>query len=114
MRIAYIAPYQGLGLVKDRPTLRNISLGGRMKIELIAELLQTTSHTIEILSQGEVIERELKFYPGFQEPEPFHPNIPIYYSSAFPVRFLNGFSSSLSTLRIFKTRHRVSPYDVVV
>jgi glycosyltransferase involved in cell wall biosynthesis len=114
MRIAYIAPYQGLGLVKSRPSLRNFSLGGRMKIELIAELLQTTSHTIEILSQGEVIERQLKFYPAFREPEPFHADIPSYYSSAFPVRFLSGFWSSHSALRLFKARHRVSPFDAVL
>ena len=114
MRIAYIAPYQGPGLVKNRPSLRNFSLGGRIKIELIAELLQTTSHTIEILSQGEVVERQLKFYPAFREPEPFDPNIPVHYASAFPVTFLNGWSSSMSLLRIFKARHRVAPFDVVM
>jgi len=113
MRIAYIAPYQGLGLVKSRPSLGNFSLGGRVKIELIAELLQTSSHTIEILSQGEVIERRLKFYPAFREPEPFHTDIPVHYASAFPVTFLNG-SSSMSLLHIFKARHRVAPFDVVM
>jgi hypothetical protein len=114
MRIAYIAPYQGPGLVKSRPTLRNLSLGGRVKIELIAELLQTSSHSIEIFSQGEVIERQFKFYPAFREPEPFHSSIPVSYSSALPVRFVNGLWSSLSTLRRFKARHHASPFDLVL
>jgi hypothetical protein len=89
-------------------------LGGKIKIELIAELLHRSSHYAEILSQGEVIERQLKLYPAFSEPEPFHPRIPVHYSSAFPVRFLNALWSSLSTLRLFKARHRVSPYDAVI
>jgi glycosyltransferase involved in cell wall biosynthesis len=114
MRIAYIAPYQGPALVKRRPIGRNLSLGGRVKIGLISELLQQSLHKVEILSQGEVVERQLKFYPGFREPEVLDGDIPIYYSSAFPVRFLNGLSSSLSTLRLFKARHRVAPFDLVL
>jgi glycosyltransferase involved in cell wall biosynthesis len=85
-----------------------------VKIQRIAELLQRSSHDVEILSQGEVIERQFKVYPGFSDPEPFDAKIPVYYSSAFPVRFLNGLWSSLSMLRIFKARHRISPYDVVL
>jgi len=114
MRIAYIAPYQGPALLKRRPIVRNLSLGGIVKIGLIAELLQRSSHTVEILSQGEVTERHLKFYSCFREPHAVNGNISIYYSSAFPVRFLNGLWSSLSTLRIFKARHRISPFDVVL
>lgn len=83
-------------------------------MELIAELLQGSSHQVEILAQGEVIERQFKLYPAFSEPELFHPRIPVHYASAFPVRFLNGSWSSLSTLRLFKERHRVSPFDVVI
>lgn len=114
MRIAYIAPYQGSELVKRRPIVRNLSLGGRVKVELVAELLQRSGHDVEIISQGEVIERRFKVYPGFTDPKLFHEKIPVFYSSAFPVRFLNGLWSSLSTLRIFKARHRISPYDVVL
>jgi Glycosyl transferases group 1/Glycosyl transferase 4-like domain len=114
MRIAYIAPYQGPALVKRRPIIKNLSLAGRVKTERIAELLQRSSHDVEILSQGEVIEHQFKVYPRFSEPAPFHANIPVYYSSAFPVRFLNGLWSSLSLLWIFKARHRIAPYDVVL
>lgn len=114
MRIAYIAPYQGTALVKRRPIVRNLSLAARVKIGLIAELLRKNSHQVEILSQGEVIERKFKFYPGFREPEALDGDIPVYYSSAFPVRFLNGASSSLSTLRLLRARHRVAPFDVVL
>src|SRR5260221_413837 len=113
MRIAYIAPYQGPALVKTRSIIRNLSLGSNTKIELIAGLLQKHSHNVEILSQGEVVVRQFKSYPGFQEPDAFDPNIPVHYGLAFPVRFLNGWSSSMSLLRIFKARHRVKPFDAV-
>jgi glycosyltransferase involved in cell wall biosynthesis len=114
MRIAYIAPYQGKALMKQRPVVRNLSLAARVKIGLIASLLQRASHSVEILSQGEVIERQFKFYPGFGEPELLDGNIPVFYSSAFPVRFLNGLWSSLSMLRLFKERHRKCPFQVVI
>ena len=113
MRIGYVAPYQGPNLVRSRPCLRNLSLGGRIKIELIAELLKKGSHDVEILSQGEVIERQLRFYRALNESEQFHPEIPVLYSSAFPVRFLNAFWSSLSTLRLFVSRHKRTPFDVL-
>ena len=114
MRIAYIAPYQGNQLVQSRPSSRNLSLAARMKMGLIAELLQKSSHSVEILSQGEVIERQFKFYPAFSEGEASSPDIPVHYASAFPVKFLNGFWSSLSTLRLFKARHCQSPFHLVV
>lgn len=101
-------------MVKSRPVVRNFSLGGRAKVQLIAELLQKNSHDVEILSQGEVIDYRLKVYPAFREPESFHRHIPVYYSSALPVRYLNGSWSSLSLLRLFKERHRVAPFDLVL
>jgi hypothetical protein len=101
-------------LVRNRPCLRNLSLGGRVKIELISELLRQGSHQVEILSQGEVIERQFRFYPGLGESELFHPEIPVLYASAFPVRFLNAFWSSWSTLQLFKARHRRAPFDAII
>jgi glycosyltransferase involved in cell wall biosynthesis len=114
MRIAYIAPYQGPSLLKVRPVVGNLSLAGSVKVELIAGLLNAKNHQVEIISQGEVVELKCKWYPSFRESEPFHPDIPIYYASALPVRFLNGVWSSMRTLDLFKARHRVSPYDMVV
>jgi glycosyltransferase involved in cell wall biosynthesis len=114
MKIAYITPYQGTTLVERRPSIGNLSLAARIKIELIAELLQRSSHKVEILSQGEVVENRFKFYPGYSEPAPFHPNIPVYYSSALPIRYLNGLWSSLSMLHRFKARHRSFGYDLVI
>ena len=113
MRIAYIAPYQGPSLLKCRPIVRNLSLGAKAKVEVIAGLLHHKSHAVEILSQGEVVERQFKLYPSFIEKDLFHGNIPVFYSASFPVRFLNGFSSSLSLLRLFRARHKVAPYDAV-
>jgi glycosyltransferase involved in cell wall biosynthesis len=114
MRIAYIAPYQGPALLKRRPIVRNLSLAARVKVEVIAELLHRSSHSVEILSQGEVVERGLKFYPAFCEPEPFHTNIPVYYASALPIRFLNAIWSSLRLVRLFQARHRAAPFDAII
>ncbi len=114
MRIAYIAPYQGPTLLNRRPIIRNRSMSNRVKIELIATLLQDNGHEVEIISQGEVIEPSLAFYPPFSEPERFHPGVPIHYGSVLPIRRLNGFWSNAHTLHILKSRHRADPFDVVI
>ncbi len=114
MRIAYVVPYQGPALLNRRPILRNRSMSNKVKIELIAEFLHSHSHEVEIISQGEVIEHKLGFYPSFAEPESFHPQIPVYYASALPVQRLNGLWSNARTLSILKKRHRANPYDLVI
>lgn len=114
MRIAYVAPYQGPTLLNRRPIIRNRSMSNRVKIELIATLLQDNGHEVEIISQGEVIEPSLAFYPPFCEPERFHPGVPIHYGSVLPIRRLNGFWSNAHTLRILKSRHRADPFDAVI
>lgn len=114
MRIAYIAPYQGQEVVRRRPIVRNLSLAGRVKVERIAELLQRNSHSVEIFSQGEVIERGLKLYPGFSEQGRFHSAIPVRYASALPVRFVNAMWSSMQLVHLFESRHRVAAFDAVI
>ena len=114
MRIAYIAPYQGPGLINRRPSVRNLALAGNLKIELVAELLHQCAHDIEILSQGEVVERRFMIYSGFCERNPYHANISAHYASALPVRFVNGLWSSQRTLALFKRRHRAAPFDLVI
>ncbi|HEU0048125.1 MAG TPA: hypothetical protein VFQ43_11030, partial [Nitrososphaera sp.] len=68
MRIAYITPYQGSTLVQRRPIARNRSLSNRIKIDLVAQLLQANGHEVEIISDGAVIELGARFYPGFWKP----------------------------------------------
>ena len=41
-RVAYITPYQGPSLVKQRPVVRNRSVSNKIKIELIAKALHAT------------------------------------------------------------------------
>lgn len=114
MRIAYVTPYQGATLVERRPIIRNRSMSNRIKIELIASLLRASSHDVEIISQGEVVDHSLRFYPSFSEPRRFDPQIPVYYGSVLPVKRLNGFWSNSSTLRIFRKRHRAKPFDILI
>jgi glycosyltransferase involved in cell wall biosynthesis len=114
MRIAYITPYQGPTLVKQRPIVKNRSMSNRIKIELVASLLRGNSHHVEVISQGEVVESRSLFHPSFSEPERFHPEIPVYYGSVIPIRRLNGWWSNARTLSIFKARHRRHPYDLVI
>jgi glycosyltransferase involved in cell wall biosynthesis len=101
-------------LLERRPIVRNRSMSNRIKIELIATMLRAASHDVEIISQGEVVEPSLSFYGSFSEPERFQPDIPVYYASALPIRKLNGFWSNARMLHIFKKRHRIKPYDLVI
>ncbi|MGA2243447.1 MAG: glycosyltransferase family 4 protein [Verrucomicrobiota bacterium] len=114
MRIAYLAPYQGPALNDRRPITLNRSLAGSVKIEGFARLLRESAHEVEIFSQGEVVELALKFYPGFTEPVRFHPDIPVTYSSALPIRYLNGIWQGSRLLSLFKSRHRAAPFDLVI
>lgn len=114
MRIAYIAPYKGPGLLQVRPSLHNLSLAARVKIELIAELLQRYSYQVEIISQGDVDKYECQYYPSFNESTLFNPDIPVFYASALPIRFINGFWSSIHMVQLFRARHKVSAYDLVI
>lgn len=114
MRIAFVAPYQGPGILMRRPIVRNLSLGARAKIELVSELLIRNGHSVEIISQGEVIEAGRYFYRQCQEDTPFDATTPIFYASAVPVRFVNGFWSNSATLRVLKRRHRREPFDLVM
>jgi hypothetical protein len=114
VRIAYITTYQGPSLIKRRPIIRNRSLSNTIKIELIASLLRANSHDVEVISQGEVVDYKLTFYPSFAEPERFDSKIPVYYSSVLPIRRLNGFWSNFQTLELFKARHRAAPFDLVI
>jgi glycosyltransferase involved in cell wall biosynthesis len=114
MRIAYIALYQGPDLLKSRPSLFNLSLGCKVKVELIAELLRKSSHEIEIFSPGPVDQFQFKFYPSVYESQRFHPDIPIYYASALPVRFLTGLWEGWSAKKLLKSRHKVAPFDLII
>lgn len=120
MRIAYIAPYQGPELVKRRPCLKNLSLAARVKIQLVAELLQRGSHEVEIISPGAVEPRtepgagRFTAYPAFAEPERFHAGIPIHYVSAISVKHVTGFWESIQTRRCLSARHKARPFDAVV
>ncbi len=97
-----------------RPTLQNLALAANVKMELIAELLQLNQHDVEILSQGEVVEQRFKFYPAFRDSKPFHADVPVFYASALPIKFINGMWSSMRTLKLLKQRHRASPYDLLI
>ena len=114
MRIAYITPYQGPELIRRRPTLRNLSLAGNVKIELIADLLSRCGHEVEIFSQGEVVENQTKYFPAFLEPDSFNVQIPVAYASALPIRRVNGLWSSLRTRSLFDSRHKARPFDLVI
>jgi glycosyltransferase involved in cell wall biosynthesis len=114
MRIAYIAPYQGDTLLQKRPIVRNRSMSNRIKIELIATLLKEAGHDVEIISQGEVVESRLRFYPALTEEHRFHPGIPVHYGSVMPIRGLNGWWSNGHTLDILRQRHRAELFDLVI
>jgi glycosyltransferase involved in cell wall biosynthesis len=114
VRIAYITPYQGSTLLKRRPIVKNRSMSNRIKIELIAQLLHGSGHDVEVFSHGEVDTSDFRFYPAFEEPEPFHPRIPVHYISSLAIRRVYGLWASLRMLELLNGRHRVSPFDVII
>lgn len=114
VRVAYIAPYQGPDLLATRPMLRNLGLAANVKMELVSELLNSAGSEVEIVSQGEVVDRHWKFFPGFGEPNPMCSMVPAFYASALPIKVINVPWSAFRTLRLFQRRHKVSPFDVVL
>ena len=115
MHIAYISHYQGPQLLARRPSVVNLSLACNMKTEVVSDLLRQQGHSVEIVSPGQA-ERQspLKFYPRFAESTPGGDGIPVFYPSCIPLRFVTGWWSALRTLALFKARHRVRPFDLVV
>ena len=61
-----------------------------------------------------MVENAFKFYPALAEAERFHPDIPVYYASALPIKRVNGFWSTSRTLALFKARHQADPFDLVI
>jgi glycosyltransferase involved in cell wall biosynthesis len=114
VRIAYVTPYQGPTLIKRRPIVGNRSMSNRIKIELIAQLLHANGHDVEVFSYGEVDAPELRFYPGFEEPQRFHPAIPVHYLSALPIRRVYGPWVRQRMRALLDRRHRGSPFDVII
>lgn len=114
MRIAFIAPYQGVLLLQRRPTLKNLALAANSKMETICQLLQTRGHQVEILSQGEVVEHQAKLHPGFSERAGRGAGVAVHYASALPVKFINGLWSSRQLLNLFKQRQAEKPFDLVI
>lgn len=113
MRIAIVAPYQGPTLAARRPIATNLSLGARAKLGIVVELVRMNSHSVEVFSQGEVVERRWKYYAAFDDFVSLGPEVPVHYASAIPVRYVNGLWSSMLTLRMFKRRHRACPFDLL-
>lgn len=114
MRIAYITPYQGKTLIERRPVVANRSMSNAVKIELISRLLHSKGHDVEVFSYGEVERAEFRFYPAFQDPDPFHPDIPVHYISALPIRRIYGLWAQSRTRELLHRRHRASPFDVII
>jgi glycosyltransferase involved in cell wall biosynthesis len=114
MRIAYVANYQGPTLLKMRPVVLNRSLANTIKLELIAGMLQSRLHEVEVLSQGEVADHRLRFYKSCRELQPFHPHIPVYYASVLRIKRLEPLWSSLRMFQLLRARHRASPFDLVI
>ena len=114
MRLAYVTPYQGPTVVNSRQIVANRSMSNKTKIELVAKLLRSRAHAVEILSHGEVIENRLKFHAAFAEPEPFDREVPINYISSLAVRRLNGFWAGMQMVQLLKRRHRIAPFDAII
>ncbi|HSU53689.1 MAG TPA: glycosyltransferase [Candidatus Dormibacteraeota bacterium] len=112
MRIVFIAPYQGLGVVARRPIVTNRSLASAQKLQLLTASLHANGHSVEVISQGEIVPYRWRFYPGFREPQPFHPQIPVHYASLLPWWKVKPLWSCFQMLRLLRARNRVAPFDL--
>jgi glycosyltransferase involved in cell wall biosynthesis len=114
MRIAYIAPYYGPGVLERRQIRFNPSLANSTKLALITELLRQHGHSIEVLAPAEVFEQKPRFYPAYVEPRPFDFSVPVFYASCLPIPRVAGLWSSVATLRLLRQRHRRCKYEAVI
>jgi glycosyltransferase involved in cell wall biosynthesis len=89
-------------------------MSNRVKIELIATLLHAKGHDVEVFSYGEVDAPAFRFHPGFEEPQRFHPAIPVHYISALPIRRVYGPWARIRMRQLLNRRHRASPFDVII
>ncbi|OAI55807.1 hypothetical protein AYO49_01015 [Verrucomicrobiaceae bacterium SCGC AG-212-N21] len=115
MHIAYVSHYQGPQVLVKRPSVVNLSLACNMKTEVVSDLLRRQGHSVEIVSPGQAgRESTTKYYRGFSEQTPGAEGSPVFYPSCIPVRFVTGWWSALRTLALFKARHRVRPFDLLI
>jgi glycosyltransferase involved in cell wall biosynthesis len=88
-------------------------LAANIKVELITKLLQQLSHDVEVISQGEVVDSHFRHFASFKEGSSAHA-FPVFYASALPLRYLNGWWSEFQTRKLLQRRHSVSPFDLLI
>jgi len=116
MRILYIASYQGPDIVVRRRMIRNRSLGGSRKIELISNMLHRQGHDVTILSSGIPAERSGRFYRAFESTTTGIPGkgVRVLYAGGLDVRFLNYAFAILSSIKWIKHEYSKKPFDMLL
>ena len=116
MRILYVANYQGNDLVKNRHILRNRSLGGSRKIELVSNVLKSKGHDVLILSTGMPAEGTWKFYKSYESTVSNNEDggARVFYSSCIDSKYLKFLISFLSSFKFLLKESKVKPFDLIL
>lgn len=116
MRILYVASYQGPDIVDQRRMIRNRSLGGSRKIELISNMLHRQGHDVTILSSGIPAERSGRFYSAFESTTTGIPGkgVRVLYACGLDVRVLSYVFAIFSSIKWIKREYSKKPFDMLL
>ncbi|MBK9519328.1 MAG: glycosyltransferase family 4 protein [Anaeromyxobacter sp.] len=110
MKVLYVTNYQGSAVVAQRGHRRNRTLGPSKKIELFVRGLVARGHEVQVVSPATVSEDSLRWYPGFDVPEPECGGARVCYLPGLDLRRANLLVASQVLGRFLA---RVARFDVL-
>lgn len=114
MRIAYICQYQGPDAIASRGIVRNRSLGGNRKIEMIADALVEAGHEVLVLSGGVPADRTMRAFQRFESTIGARPGgARVIYATGLDVPVANLLMAIFSTVRTARRQAR-APFDLIL
>ena len=114
MRIAYICQYQGPDAIASRGIVRNRSLGGNRKIEMIAGALKEAGHEVLILSGGVPSDRTMRSFPRFESTLGARDGEPrVIYAAGLDVPVVNLLIATASMVRTARLEAR-QRFDLII
>ena len=114
MRIAYIANFQGPGLIADRRIRRNAAFAGSQKIRTIAEVLESLGHDVVIFSAGAPAERTCRYYPPRSETIPGCSRGIVEYPAAIDFPVLSDVVAAHGLRTLIKREAEKHKFDLIV
>lgn len=115
MRIAYVCQYQGPDLIASRGIVRNVSLGGNRKIEVLSDLLMREGHEVVVISGGIPADRTLRSFRAFDSTVGGRPDgARVLYAGAWDVAYGNLLVATASAIRRARAEGRRGRFDLIL